>query len=117
MEARMTAPDQTEKIATFGDGLGTGILDRLSDQVKIGHQAWIERLKEMQAVEAEFTKEIMATREPSAVLKICNRWIAKRLELLTADSKAFTGFWMDLVMTAASSGRKPVSGSPNVEDS
>lgn len=84
-------------------------LDRLSEQVSIGHQAWIERLEQMQAVEVAFTKELLATRDPNEVLKICNRWIAKRLELLAADSKAFTGFWMDLVMTAAGNGRDPDS--------
>lgn len=80
---------------------GTGKVDRLSEQVQFGHKAWIERLQEMQAVEAAYTKELLATRDPNEALKICNRWIAKRLELLAADSKAFTGFWMDLVMTAA----------------
>jgi hypothetical protein len=101
----MTPSDQNEKAAVV-DGLDVRTIDRLSDQVKIGHQAWMERLKEMQSVEAEFTKELMATRDPSVALKVCNRWIAKRLELLTADSKAFTGFWMDLVMTAAAGGRQ-----------
>lgn len=61
----------------------------------------MERLREMQDVEAAYTKELLAARDPNEALKICNRWIGKRLELLTADSKAFTGFWMDLVMTAA----------------
>lgn len=87
-------------------------VDRLSEQVKFGHQAWMERLKETQAVETEFAKELMATRDANAALQICNRWIAKRLELLTADPKAFTGFWMDLVMTAAgrSQPTEPVKG-------
>jgi hypothetical protein len=79
----------------------TGAFDRLNEQVKVGSQAWMQRLQEMQAVEAEYTKELLATRDPTEALKICNRWITKRLELLAADSKAFTGFWMDLVMTAA----------------
>jgi hypothetical protein len=85
---------------------GAGAIDRLNQQVRLGHEAWTERLREMQTVEAEFTRELLSTREPGEALKVCNRWIAKRLELLSADSKAFAGFWMDLVMTAA-------GGSPN----
>lgn len=76
-------------------------IDRVGEQVKLGHEAWLERLREMQDVEAEFVKEILEVQEPAVALKICNRWIARRLELLGADSKAFAGFWMDLVMTAA----------------
>jgi hypothetical protein len=112
----MTAPDQKEEAATVGDDPNIGTIDRLSDQLKIGHRAWVERLKEMQAVEAEFTKELMATRDPSAALKLCNRWISKRLELLAADSKVFTGFWMDLVMTAATGGQKPASRPSKADD-
>lgn len=88
---------------------GAGTIDRLSEQVKFGHQAWMERLREMQDVEAEYTKELLAARDPNEALKIGNRWIAKPLALLTADSKAFTGFWIDLVMTAAG-GTQPRDG-------
>jgi hypothetical protein len=87
-------------------------IDRLSEQAKFGHEAWMERLREMQNVEAKYTKELLAARDPNEVLKICNRWIGKRLELLTADSKAFTGFWMDLVMTAAG-GTQPLRAAPH----
>lgn len=79
----------------------------LGEQVKFGHQAWIERLREMQAIETQFTRELLAARDPNAALNVCNRWISKRLELLTADSKAFTGFWMDLIMTAAGTRKDP----------
>jgi hypothetical protein len=99
---------KSEPVSVSSSGPAT--IDRLSQQVKFGHQAWMERLKEMQAVETEFTRELLATRDPSAALKVCNRWMAKRLELLTSDSKAFTGFWMDLVMTAA--GGAPAAGNP-----
>jgi hypothetical protein len=87
---------------------GASTIHRLSEQVKFGHEAWMERLREMQDIEADYTKELLAARDPNEALKICNRWMGKRLELLTADSKAFTGFWMDLVMTAAG-GTQPVT--------
>lgn len=112
----MTASDQKSPASADGALPGGTTIDRLSEQVKFGHQAWMERLKEMQAVEAEFTKELLATRDPNAALKVCNRWIAKRLELLTADSKVFTGFWMDLVMTAAAGAQRPAAPSPKGED-
>ncbi len=91
---------------------GARTIDRLSEQIKFGHEAWVERLREMQDVEATYTKELLAARDPNEALKICNRWIGKRLELLTADSKAFTGFWMDLVMTAAG-GTQPLQAAPH----
>jgi hypothetical protein len=103
----MTDSNQKSQ-APLAAGLpGAAAIDRLGEQVKMGHQAWMERLQEMQAIETEFTKELMATRDPSAALKVCNRWITKRLELLTADSKAFTGFWMDIVMAAAGGAQTP----------
>jgi hypothetical protein len=104
----MTESNQKSPTALAGSFPGAAAIDRLNEQVKMGHQAWMERLQEMQAIESEFTKELVTTRDPSAALKICNRWIAKRVELLAADSKAFTGFWMDLVMTAANGPHTPV---------
>lgn len=101
----MTGSD--EKVQSSTTGSGNGTIDRISEQVKFGHQAWMERLRVMQDIEAAFAKELMATRDPNEAIKICNRWIAKRLELLAADSKDFTGFWMDLVMTAAGSLHPP----------
>lgn len=81
----------------------TPTIDPIREQAKFGHQAWLERLREMQDVEAEFAKELSANKDPKIALRVCNRRIAKRLEPLTADSKAFAGFCMDLVMTAAGS--------------
>lgn len=103
----MTGNNEKAEAANATGSAVAGTIDRLSEQVKFGHQAWMERLRVMQEVEAAFTKELLATRDPSEALKVCNRWIAKRLELLTADSKDFTGFWMDLVMTAAGGLRPP----------
>jgi hypothetical protein len=112
----MTGSNQKSQASLAASLPGATAIDRLSEQVKFGHQAWMERLREMQAVEAEFTKELLATRDPNAALKVCNRWITKRLELLMADSKAFTGFWMDLVMTAASGAQTPAAPSSKGED-
>lgn len=98
-----------EKSESFPTGSLPGMapIDRLSEHVQFGYQAWMERLQEMQEIEAMFASELLATRDPDEALKICNRWIAKRLDLLAADSKAFSGFWMDLVMTAAGSVTTP----------
>ncbi|MGN6097326.1 MAG: hypothetical protein ACTHP8_13930 [Bosea sp. (in: a-proteobacteria)] len=103
----MTAAHHSK--SPVGDLSAVEAIDRLSEQVKFGHQAWLERLREMQDVEAEFAKELLSTREPGEALQVCNRWIARRLELLAADSRAFTGFWMDLVVTAVGSPRVPPS--------
>jgi hypothetical protein len=110
--------DSTQKPQTVAGTSfpGAAAIDRLNEQVKMGHQAWMERLQEMQAIESQFTKELVATRDPSTALKICNRWIAKRVELLAADSKAFTGFWMDLVMTAGSGPHTPAGPTQKGED-
>jgi hypothetical protein len=110
----MSDSNQQSQTSNTNGVPGTGRFDRLSEQVQFGRKAWIERLQEMQAIEAAFTKELLATRDPNEALKICNRWIAKRLELLAADSKAFAGFWMDLVMTAAGGTQFP--GEPKDHD-
>ena len=111
----MTAANQKSESSIARGFPGAAAIDRLGEQVKLGHQAWMERLQEMQAIEAQFTKELLATRDPAEALKICNRWIAKRMELLTADSKTFTGFWMYLVMTAAG-GSQATTPTPKGED-
>lgn len=104
----MTGSNEKSQPGATSPG-GNGTLDRISEQVKFGHQAWMERLRTMQEIESSFAKELMATRDPNEAIKICNRWIAKRLELLAADSKDFTGFWMDLVMTAAGGLQPPAA--------
>ncbi len=76
-------------------------LDRIKEQASFGHDAWVQRLAEMQALEVEFANELLATKDPKIALQLCNRWIGKRLDLLAEDSKAFAGFWMDLVMMTA----------------
>jgi hypothetical protein len=106
----MTSANEKVETANTSGSAGIGTIDRLSEQVKFGHQAWMERLRVMQEVETAFAKELLATRDPNEALRVCNRWIAKRLELLAADSKDFTGFWMDLVMTAAGGPRPPGLG-------
>lgn len=103
----MTEPNDKTEHTTEPGASPSGITHRLSQQVKFGHQAWMDRLRVMQDVETAFTKELLATRDPNEALKVCNRWIAKRLELLATDSRDFTGFWMDLVMTAAGSAQLP----------
>lgn len=110
----MTGADEKARAANATGLAGVGTIERLNQQVKFGHEAWMERLRVMQEVEATFAKELLATRDPTEALKVCNRWIAKRLELLAADSKDFTGFWMDLVMTAAGGLRPP--GMPSKKD-
>jgi len=105
----MTGFDDKDQADSSGIGSPgrNSTIERLGEQVKLGHQAWLERLRVMQEIETFFAKELLATREPSEALKVCNRWIAKRLELLAADSRDFTGFWMDLVMTAAGDFKVP----------
>ncbi len=111
----MTDTDQKSQTSIAAGLPGAAAIDRIGEQVKLGHQAWMERLQEMQAVETEFSKELLATRDPNAALKVCNRWITKRLELLTADSKAFTGFWMDIVLTAGGA-QTPATAKAKGED-
>lgn len=115
----MTVSEHQPTSPSAAVGIGNkaaATIDRLGEQVKFGHQAWLERLREMQDVETAFMTELLATHDPNVALKICNRWIGKRLELLTADSKAFTGFWMDLVMTAAGGALPPPVPNARGED-
>lgn len=93
-----------------------GTVSLLSEQLKTGHQAWLSRVKEAQAVEAAFAKELLASREPTEAVKVCNRWIAKRFELLAADASAFSSFWTNLDTITMNSSEIPAASTTKSAD-
>jgi hypothetical protein len=85
-EAR-TMTTQTE--TTYFNG-------RLFDRMQDMNRTWLERLREIRQIEAEYGSKLLAAKTPTEAAAICNEWMAKRLETVANEQKAFTTAWLDL---------------------
>ena len=80
---------------------------RLFDRMQDMNRTWLERLREIRQIEAEFGSKLLAAKTPSEAVTICNEWMAKRLETVANEQKAFSTAWLDLFSDMA------VSAAPN----
>jgi hypothetical protein len=88
--------------------LGGRLFDRMRDM----NRNWLERLREIRQIEAEFGSRLLVAKTPSEAATICNEWMAKRLETVANEQKAFTTEWLDLFSDmAASTASNPVANS------
>jgi hypothetical protein len=69
---------------------------RLFDRMQDMNRTWLERLREIRQIEAEYGSKLLAAKTPSEAATICNEWMAKRLETVANEQKAFTTAWLDL---------------------
>ena len=69
---------------------------RLFDRMQDMNRTWLERLREIRQIEAEFGGKLLVAKTPSEAVAICNEWMAKRLETVANEQKAFTTAWLDL---------------------
>src|ERR1700677_2796006 len=82
-----TMTTQTE--TTYFNGK---LFDRMQDM----NRTWLERLRELRQIEAEYGSKLLSAKTPSEAASICNEWMAKRLETVANEQKAFTTAWLDL---------------------
>jgi hypothetical protein len=69
---------------------------KLFDRMQDMNRTWLERLREIRQIEAEYGSKLLAAKTPSDAASICNEWMAKRLETVANEQKAFTTAWLDL---------------------
>jgi hypothetical protein len=69
---------------------------KLFDRMQDMNRTWLERLREIRQIEAEFGGKLLAARTPSEAVTVCNEWMARRLETVANEQKAFTTAWLDL---------------------
>jgi len=69
---------------------------RLFDRMQDMNRTWLERLREIRQIEAEYGSKLLAAKTSSEGATICNEWMAKRLETVANEQKAFTTAWLDL---------------------
>ena len=70
---------------------------KLFERVEQINRAWLESMREMRRTEAEFSVRLFSCGTPADALVLCNRWMAKRLEILGAEQQMFAKSWAELV--------------------
>lgn len=61
------------------------------------NRSWLERLRAIRDLESQYGTKLMTAKSPSEATAVCNEWMAKRLEAVGEEHKAFTVAWLDLV--------------------
>jgi len=69
---------------------------KLFDRMQDMNRTWLERLRELRQIEAEYGSKLLSAKTPTEAASICNEWMAKRLETVANEQKAFTTAWRDL---------------------
>ncbi len=86
------------QIASFKRNL----FERMQDM----NRSWLENLREIRAIESDFANRLLVARSPAEATSLCNAWMARRLETIANEQRAFTLAWLALVsdvVTSASS--------------
>jgi hypothetical protein len=84
-----TTTAETTSFSSFNAGL--------FDRMRIMSRSWIERLREVRQIEQDFGERLLAAESPSHATIICHEWMARRLETVACEQKAFTTEWLGLV--------------------
>ena len=79
----------------------TGFNDRLFERMQDMNRLWIERLREIRQIESDFGTRLMKAESSSEATTICHEWMAKRLETVAYEQKAFTTAWLALIADTA----------------
>jgi hypothetical protein len=82
---------------------GNDLFERMQDM----NRAWLQKLRELRAAEAEFAGRLLAAKTPSEAATICHEWIVMRLDTVAGEQQAFTTNWLEFIadtMKTASKG-------------
>ena len=81
----------------------TGFNDRLFERMQEMNRVWIERLREIRQIESDYGTRLLRAESSSEAATICHEWMAKRLETVAYEQKAFTTAWIALISDATKS--------------
>lgn len=71
--------------------------DRLFERMQEMNRLWIERLREIRQIESDFGNRLLKAESSSEAAIVCHEWMAKRLETVAYEQKAFTTAWLGLI--------------------
>jgi hypothetical protein len=80
----------------------------LFDRMRVMSRSWIERLRDVHQIEQDFGARLLAAKSPAEATSICHQWMAKRLEAVASEQKAFTSEWLGLVSDTIDGHRRDV---------
>jgi len=67
------------------------------DRVEEINASWLERMRELRGIEADFSTKLFASSGPEEAMSICNQWMAKRLELIGKEQEALAKSWIEII--------------------
>jgi hypothetical protein len=80
----------------------------LFERMRDMHRSWLEKLREIRQIEAEFGTRLLTAKSPSEATAICSEWMTKRLETVACEHQAFAVAWLGLISDAS----KATAGTP-----
>lgn len=76
------------------------------------HRSWLEKLREIRQIEAEFGTKLLTAKSPSEATAICSEWMTKRLETVAYEQQAFAVAWLGLISDVAKATPAMTAGAP-----
>ena len=70
---------------------------RLFDRIEEVNRSWLDRMRELRTVEADFSAKLFASGSPQEAMAICNQWMAKRLEILGTEQQVLAKTWVEII--------------------
>jgi hypothetical protein len=61
------------------------------------NRSWLESLREIREIESDFGYRLLIAETPAEAANICNAWMARRLEAIANEQRAFTLAWLALI--------------------
>jgi hypothetical protein len=74
-----------------------GFNNKLFERMRDMHRSWLERLRDIRQIEAEFGARLLTAKSASEATAICKEWMTKRLETIANDQQIFAAGWLGLV--------------------
>jgi hypothetical protein len=75
----------------------TSLNGSLFERMRDVNRSWLESLREIRQIESDFGNRLLAAKSSSEATAICNKWMAKRLETVAREQRAFTTAWLELI--------------------
>jgi hypothetical protein len=75
--------------------------DALFERIQAMNRSWLERLRDIRQIDADFGAKLLSAKTASDATIICNEWMAKRLEIVATEQQAFATAWFELLSHAA----------------
>src|SRR5258707_10570960 len=86
----------------------SNLFERMRDM----HRSWLEKLRGIRQIEAEFGNRVLIAKSPSEATAIFSEWMTKRLETVACEQQAFAVAWLGLISDATHATPALTPGAP-----